>query len=146
MMDNNQKQKLERYLKNSTRFLWGLGGGNQKENYLWLRQQGFEFNDGTYKHVTNQLLKKPGIEEIIKEIVIPRVTELYSKKVLGYFRENWYAGIKPDTAFLNHYGIKTPTPFVELNMQFDFVERWGDLAGVWFEEIEPIQEFWDMIK
>ena len=146
-MDENQKRKLERHLKNSTRFLWGLGLGNQKENYRWLRENGFEFNDGTYSHVTNQLLENYGIEQIIKRIVIPRVKdELYSQKALDFLRESWQAGSKPDMSFLSHFGIQTPTPFIEVNMQFNFVERWGDLAGVWFEEIEPIQDFREMIK
>lgn len=145
-MDKNQKHKLERYLKNATRFLWGLGPGNQKENYRWLRASGFEFNDGTYNHVTNQLLENYGIEQIIKRIVILRVKELYSPKALDFLKESWYAGSRPDMSFLSHYGIKPPTPFLEVNMQFNFVERWGDLAGVWFEEIEPIQDFREMIK
>jgi hypothetical protein len=146
-MDENQKQKLERYLKNSARFLWGLGPGNQKENYKWLRQRGFEFNDGTYDHVTNQLLDNYEIEQIIKRIVIPRVKdELYTHKALDFLRESWRAGSKPDMSFLNHYSIQPPTPFLEVNTQFNFVERWGDLAGVWFEEIETVQEFRDMIK
>lgn len=145
-MDEKQKRKLERYLKNSTRFLWGLGLGNQKENYRWLRASGFEFNDGTYNHVTNQLLEEYGIEQIIKRIVILRVKELYSQKALDFLKESWQAGSKPDMSFLSHFGIKTPTPFLEVNMQFNFVERWGDLAGIWFEEIEPIQDFREMIK
>ena len=145
-MDEQQKHKLERYFKNSTRFLWGLGPGNQKENYRWLRGNGFEFNDGLYNHVTNQLLENYGIEQIIKRIVVLRVKDLYSQKALDFLKESWYAGTRPDMSFVSHYGIKTPTPFLEVNTQFNFVERWGDLAGIWFEEIEPIQEFRDMIK
>ncbi len=145
-MEDNQKHKLERYLKNSTRFLWGLGPGNQKENYRWLRKSGFVFNDGTYSHVINQLLENYGIEQIIKRIVILRVKELYTQKALDFLKESWQAGSKPDMSFLNHFGIKTPTPFLEVNMQFNFVERWGDLAGVWFEEIEPLPDFREMIK
>ncbi|MBU2009785.1 MAG: hypothetical protein KJ624_08140 [Chloroflexi bacterium] len=145
-MDEVQRHKLERYLKNATRFLWGLGPGNQKENYRWLRSHGLEFDDGTYSRVTNQLLEKYGIEGIVKRIVIPRVKELYSQKALDFLEESWHAGSRPDMSFLNHYGIKSPTPFLEVNTQFDFVERWGDLAGVWFEEIEPLQEFRPMIR
>ncbi len=144
-MDEIQKGKLERYFKNATRFLWGLGPGNQKVTYKWLREKKFDFNDGTYDHVTNQLLQNYGIEQIIKRIVIPRVKELYSHKAMEFLKNSWYAGSKPDMSFLNHFGIRTPTPFLEVNMQFNFVERWGDLASVWFEEIEPTQNFQEII-
>jgi len=145
-MDEKQKRKLERYLKNSTRFLWGLGPGNQKDNYEWLRAEGFEFTDGSYDHVTNQLLENYGIEQILKRIVIPRVQKLFIKKAIDFLRESWQAGSKPDVSFLRLYGIDKPLPFLEVNTQFNYVERWGELAGIWFEEIEPTQDFREMIK
>ncbi len=145
-MDENRKHKLERYLKNSYRFLWGLGPGNQKENYKWLRERGFEFNDGSYAHVTNQLLENYGIEQIIKRIVILTVKELFPQKAIDFLRESWQAGSRPDTSFLRLYGIKKPAPFLEVNTQFNYVERWGELAGVWFEEIEQLEDFREMLK
>lgn len=137
-MDAKQKQKLERYLKNSSRFLWGLGPGNQKENYQWLKGKGFTFDNGSYGHVTNQLLENPGIEKIIKELIIPRVKELFTERALDFLRDCWQAGTRPDISFLRLYNIKSATPFLEMNPQFNYVERWGELAGVWFEEIEKL--------
>ncbi len=145
-MDESQKRKLERYFKNSSRFLWGIVHGNQKNNYDWLRAKSFEFNDGTYSKVTNQLLERYGIEQIIKRLVIPRVKEMFTNKAIDYLRDSWQAGTNPDLSVLRFYNIDTPAPFLELNTQFDFVERWGELAGVWFEEIEQIEEFREMIK
>lgn len=137
-MDNKQRQRLERYLKNASRFLWGLGPGNQKENYEWLRAKGFEFDSGTYAYVTAQLLEKYGIENLLKNLIIPRVKESLSEKAIDFLRDSWRAGTKPDMSFLKLYNIKNPFPFLELNTQFNYVERWGELAGVWFEEIETL--------
>lgn len=140
-MDRKKQEKLERYLKNATRFLWGLGPGNQRENYSWLKDRGFEFDAGSYSHVTNQLLEKYGIEQILKRLVIPRVRELFSEKAIDFLRESWRAGTRPDISFLRLYNIHNPSPFLEVNTQFNYVERWGELAGVWFEEIEETEEF-----
>ncbi|MCL0075394.1 hypothetical protein M1O17_00700 [Dehalococcoidia bacterium] len=145
-MDENRKHKLERYLKNSCRFLWGLGPGNQSATYGWLREKGFNFNAGSYDHVTNQLLENYGIEQIIKRIVIPTVKELFPQKGIDFLRESWRAGSRPDASFLRLYGIGKPAPFLEVSPQFHHVERWGELAGIWFEEIEQTQDFWEMVK
>jgi len=137
-MDIKQKQKLESYLKNSSRFLWGLGPGNQKENYQWLRAKGFTFDNGSYGYVTSQLLENPGTEQILKDLVIPRVKELFTDKAIDFLRDCWQAGKVPDVSFLKLYNIRNAVPFLEINSQFNYVERWGELAGVWFEEIENL--------
>lgn len=137
-MDAKQKQKLERYFENSSRFLWGLGPGNQKENYQWLRGKGFTFDNGSYKHVTSQLLENPGIEQILKNLIIPRVKELFTDKAIDFLRDCWQAGTVPDMSFLKLYKIRNAVPFLEVNSQFNYVGRWGELAGVWFEEIEEM--------
>jgi len=139
-MNVEQKGKLERYLKNSSWFLWGLPPGNQKETYAWLRKKGFEFGNGTYSHVTCQLLEEPGIERILKDLVIPRVKDRFSDKAIAFLRDCWQVGTRPDISFLKPYNIKDAAPFLEINLQFNYVERWGEFAGVWFEEIEPLQE------
>lgn len=137
-METRQREKLERYLRNGSRFLWGLGPGNQKENYQWLREQGFDFHGGTYDHVTTQLVKEYGMENLIRKLIVPRVKELFSEKAVDFLRDSWRAGTRPDMSFLRHYNIKNPYPFLEVNTQFNYVERWGELAGVWFEEIENL--------
>jgi hypothetical protein len=145
MMDAKQKAKLERYFKNSNRFLWGLGFKNQKETYVWLRGYGrqrlgqeFDFKDGPYKEVIAQILQNPGIEKLLTEVVVPRVNELYSEKVLEFLRVSWNAGTLPDISYLQHYDIdlKSANPFLEINKWYKYVERWNDFAGIWFEELE----------
>lgn len=146
-MDENQERKLERYLRNSYRFMWGLGPGNQGRNYKWLREdKGFEFNGGNYGHVTNQLIENYGMEQIIKRIVVLTVKELFPQKAIEFLRESWQAGSKPDVSFVRLYRIEKPTPFLEVNSQYNYVERWGELAGVWFEEIEQIPDLEDMVR
>jgi len=142
-MNARQKQKLERYLKNASRFLWGLGPGNQKENYRWLRGKGFEFDNGTYSHVTNQLLERYGVEQMINRLVVQRVKDLFSDKAIDFLRDSWRAGAIPNISLLNLYNIRNATPFLEINRQFNYVERWGELAGVWFEEIEQSERLPD---
>lgn len=141
-MDDKQKRKLERYFRNARRFLWGLPRRNQKEAYKWLEGKGFNSEDGTryagpYSHVSGQLLNKYGIEKIIKELVIPRVKELFSEQALEFLRGCWNTGMLPDMSFLGTYNIQDPYPFLEINTQFKYVEGWGDFAGLWFEEIAP---------
>ena len=137
IVDNKQKRKLEMYFKNSSRFLWGLGPGNQKKTYQWLREKGFTFDNGPYRQVTNQLLENSDMEQILKTLIIPRVKELFTDRAIDFLRDCWQAGTVPDISFLKLYNIRNSIPLLEINSQFDYVERWGELAGVWFEEIEP---------
>jgi hypothetical protein len=146
-MDANQKVKLERYFKNASRFLWGLGNGNQKETYLWLKRYGkqrlgpeFDFKEGPYREVIEQLLKNPGIERLLKDFVVPRVRELFGDRALEFLEVSWNAGTLPDISYLKHYNINTEdaNPFLEINKWYKYVERWGDFAGIWFEEIGDV--------
>lgn len=138
-MDTKQKGKLERYFKNSSRFLWGLSGRNQKETYDWLRSKGYDFNQGSYAKVTEQLIQNPGIESILKNLIIPIVKERFSENAIEFLRNCWEAGTLPNISLLKPYNIKDASPFLEINTQFDYVERWGEFAGLWFEEIEEQQ-------
>lgn len=137
-MYNDRKSKLERYFKNASRFLWGLGPGNQKETYAWLRNKGFDFTQGPYAKVAEQLIQSPGIESIIRKLIIPRVKERFSDKAIEFLRNCWHAGTLPDVSLLKQYNIRDVYPFLEINTQFDYVERWGEFAGFWFEEIESV--------
>ena len=137
-MDAKHASKLGRYFRNSQRFLWGLSRDNQKNTYDWLLQKGFSFSRGSYGDVSRQLLEDPGIERLLKCLIIPRVTkELFSEASLGYLRACWYAGTMPDLSLLRSYNVRDASPFVEVNTQFNYVERWGEFAGPWFEEIAP---------
>jgi len=144
-MDAKQKGKLERYFKNASRFLWGISNGNQKETYRWLKSYGkqhlgteFEFKEGPYKEVIAQMLQDPGIERILKDLIVPRVKELYSEQALEFLHVSWIAGTLPDISYLKHYNINTedPNPFLEVNKWYKYVERWSDFAGIWFEEMD----------
>ena len=144
-MDAKQKGKLERYFKNSSRFLWGLSNKNQKETYRWLKTFGkkhlgldFDFKEGPYREVVAQLLENPGIERLLKDLVAPRVHELFSDRALEFLQVSWNAGTIPDISYLKHYNINTEDacPFLEVNKWYNYVERWGDFAGIWFEEMQ----------
>jgi hypothetical protein len=148
-MDAKQKGKLERYFKNASRFLWGIGNGNQKETYGWLKSYGkqhlgsdFDFKEGPYKDVIAQLLQNPGIERLLKDLVVPRVRALFSVQALEFLHVSWTAGTLPDISYLKHYNINTvdASPFLEVNKWYKYVERWGDFAGIWFEEIDRLRE------
>lgn len=142
-MDEKQKGKLERYFKNSSRFLWGLSRENQKVTYPWLRNKGkklwgqhFDFRDGSYHDVTEQLLKNPGMERLLKDLIVPNVKEQFSDKALEFLRVSWNVGTLPSLSYLKQYNVEDAYPFLEINKQFNYVERWGEFAGTWFEEIE----------
>ena len=136
-MDANQKSKLERYFRNSQKFLWGLSRENQVKTYEWLSKKGFRFTRGSYRDVTRQLLEDPGIERLLKDLIVPRVTkELFDEASLRYLRACWYAGTTPDLSLIRSYNVRDASPFLEVNTQFNYVERWGEFAGPWFEEID----------
>ncbi len=148
-MDAKQGSKLERYLRNSSRFIWGLGPGNQGENYEWLDKKGYRNAEGqrykgSYSNVTNDLLARHGIESIIRDLIVPAVKERLgdkADKAIKLLRNCWQEGVTPDMSLLklNKIEAKNAAPFfLEINTQFNYVERWGELAGIWFEEIEPL--------
>ena len=136
-MDTLQAKKVGRYLQNSSRFLWGLGRGNQAENYAWLRREGFEFKKGNYGDVTRQILDAYAMDAILSNLVKPQVKKQFPEKALEYLRSCWEAGTLPDISMLRPYNVQSWLPFLEINSQFNYVERWGEFAGPWFEEIEP---------
>ena len=146
-METKQKEKLERYFKNASHFLWGLGNKNQKDTYHWLKSYGkrhlgsdFDFKEGPYKEVIAQLLENPGIERLLKDLVVPRVKELFSDQALEFLRVSWNAGTLPDISYLKHYNINIEDagPLLEVNKWYKYVERWSDFAGIWFEEMDGV--------
>ena len=138
-MDVKQREKLTRYLKNADRFLWGLAGRNQKCAYNWLKSKGLNA-EGAYARVIEELLASLGIEGILKDLVVPRVAELFRPELREYLKTCWDVGTKPNISILKYRGLDDANrahPFLEINTQFDYVERWGEFAGLWFEDIEP---------
>ena len=156
-MESGRKRRLEHYLMNADRFMWGLGPGNQQENYRWLESKKLKFTRARYGLVTQQLINYPGIEEILKVIVIPSVEEQFPSTTLEMLREHWMRGEHPELSKLNKLELgdrKNPgpdraflwRPFIEIDTQFHYVERWGELTGTWFEEIEPYLSMEDKNK
>ena len=136
-METKKKAKIERYLKNSPWFLWKLGPGNQQETYKWLEGKGFNFTKGSYDHVTAQLLENPGINQLLERIVVPEIHLRFTPKTIEYLRDCWNSGTSPNLSLLSQaYNVKDAFPFLEVNVQFNYVERWGEFAGLWFEEME----------
>lgn len=156
-MDAHQKKRLEAYLRNSRRFLWGLSPGNQGTVYDWLEHtMHVQFTRGNYDSVTTQLIKNRdlGIENLIRNIVIPTVTVVFPKNTIASLRDSWeQKGHPPDLDTLRSLRINMKVtkkdagiensqiwlPFVEINTLYKhkYVERWGELASIWYEEIEP---------
>lgn len=147
-MDDKQKGRIERYLLNADRFMWGLPPGNQKETYSWLERKGFRFTRARYGLVAQQLLRDPGLEELLTRLIIPAVREQFPNETLNTLRKFWLLGELPDLKPVSQMkvegrGYAGPDqafhwrPFIEISTQFHYVERWGELAGIWFEEIEP---------
>lgn len=134
-MEATKFEKLERYLKNAEEFFWVLKYGNRDDKYEWLENMGFTFKKGTYAHVIRQLLEKHGIEVLVRRIVIPRVKETFTPPALEYLKACWREGTRPDILLLKHYNIEDPFPFLEINQQYNYVKRWGEFAGLWFEEM-----------
>jgi hypothetical protein len=148
-MDERQKRRLEHYLMNADRFMWGLGPGNQRQNYAWLLKEGFKFTRTNYGLVIQQLIRYPGIIEILNKLIIPTVKSIFPEPTINVLREHWLRGERPSLSTLNSLDIKEKgppgpdrafhwRPFIEISTQFHYVERWGELAGIWFEEIEHL--------
>lgn len=156
-MDIRQNGRLEAYLRNSKRFLWGIYPGNQQKTYDWLEKiMQIQFNRGRYDSVISQLLRdrEYGIEKIITDIVVPSVKGVFPEDTITCLRDYWnHEGHPPNLDILRglHVIIKIKEseagienslvwrPFVEINTLYQhiYVEGWGELAGIWFEEIEP---------
>lgn len=148
-MDDKQKGRIERYLMNASRFMWGLGPGNQRQNYAWLEKEGFKFTRTRYGLVIQQLIRYPGIIEVFNRLIVPTVKAYFPEATINVLREHWYLGERPSLSTLRSLDVKGKgepgpdrafhwRPFVEINTQFHYVERWGEMAGVWFEEIETL--------
>lgn len=156
-MDSKQQKKLERYLRNANRFIWGLGRIDQAKTYQWLDEHGFTDNGERFKHsykyTAEVLIKDYGIERILQEIIKPRIDDVFRPKLIRFLRECWKKGECPtvDKLIAKGFGYilegkklagedvdRDPTPFLLYNEQFKFIRGWGEMAGIWFEEIEPL--------
>lgn len=147
-MDTKQKGKLERYVRNANHFIWGLGPRNQKVTYEWLNVHGFNDNGamfkGSYSNTTEKLIKSYGIEKIMRDIVGRRIKELFPTPFVDFMRNCWKAGVRPTVDMLKANGFggmldnRDMEIFLLYNRQFNFIGGWGELTGIWFEEIEDL--------
>jgi hypothetical protein len=106
-MYRGQSEKLERYLLNSERFLWGVIPGNKEAVFTALRGNLKELGeDGisiperqkpTYAMITASLLAKLGIEKVITEIVAAQVRRQSADRpgALDFLRAHWLSGTLP---------------------------------------------------
>jgi len=163
-LEKGQKEKLTRYLFNANPFLWGiLNTSNKKDRLKEIKDLGFlkdysENRKPKYQEVVEDLLIELGIEGILEKIVAVKVKQLFGEDILKTFRRHWEHGRIPDKEYLKerklyrtrHLVLDTNREderirydypadiFIEINLQFDYCERWTVFAGLWFEEIEPI--------
>ena len=153
-MDPLQAKKIERYLNNSKEFIWGFVlGNNQKERYdsleVWLIGNNFSDEvvarvvrgrEQSYSYVTRQLIDARDIEFILFKLVGPEVEMRFPSEALGFLRRCWVSGALPNASMLRPYDDdvnKSWFPFLEIHKHYGYVDRWGEFAGLWFEDIEP---------
>jgi len=131
------------------------------------------YSKGAYGVVYKQLLLDPGIEELIQYVIEPEVRRTFPNETLDFLRKRWQSGRQPSLDEITNLKPPPPQeiseeaservktrynearlewsrywrPFLIANLQFKYIERWGELAGVWFEEIEPwLEEEGDKLK
>jgi len=122
-----------------------------------------EGGNPVYAKINQDLLVELGLEGILEYIVVPRIGVLFKPDDLQYLRRCWEQGQTPTLDYLKkrklyrkrHFtgneviaegfgnyaisGYKEPAfIFLQINTQYDFVERWTVFAGLWFEEVEPL--------
>lgn len=167
MLTSAQIRKLSRYFLNADPFLWGvLRSKNKKGRIKELQDSGYlsAYTKGSnpiYTRINRDLLLELGITGILKKIVEPRIQELFTLEDLRYFRDCWEQGQTPELKYLQKNklygkhildreiregfgenkvtGYRDPAfIFVQIETQFNLVQRWTVFAGLWFEEIEPL--------
>jgi len=120
--------------------------------------------NSNYSRINQDILVELGVEGIFEQIVIPRVQALFTAGIIDYFRRCWEQGQAPTLKYLREQGLYKRTMgrrevyegrlgfydeppsgyrdpafiFVQIETQYNFVERWTVFAGLWFEEIEPL--------
>lgn len=139
-MNSKQKEKMERYFKNTGGVFWGVIPENKKkEIYKWLKEQGYSGISGSYGEVISRFLENPGIEGILTEIIIPIIEET-PLKAMRCLRRCWRDGIIPDGNDLEYLKRNDHTfPFLEIDGDSGLY-KWSVFAGLWFEEIEPMKK------
>jgi len=117
-MDPRQREKLERYMRNAERFMWGVIPGNKRAIFTHLqtllKELGQdsatvpEHQKATYSMVTENLLAKLGIEWVVTEIVAGEVKRQFEHRpgALDFLRAHWLSGTLPRWQTLQ--SLRTP--------------------------------------
>ncbi|MHA1812206.1 MAG: hypothetical protein ACTSYX_02105 [Candidatus Thorarchaeota archaeon] len=158
-MKEDRRRRLEKYFLNADPFLWGIWKTDERMNkrdvYCWFRTEArrawpmfdsLKVSDRTlYDDLARLLLSSPGIERVVKDLIIPTVLKLPVGAIIDDLRFLWMAGRYPDSEFLRkERGLKDGDgwPFL-LEVGYTdtkYVAGWTQFAGVWFEEIEHIDD------
>ncbi|MBM4463882.1 MAG: hypothetical protein FJ012_11270 [Chloroflexi bacterium] len=106
-MDTSQRERLERYFRNASRFMWGVIPGDKRAVFLQLRTLLEELGEestlvpddkkATYAMVIENLVTKIGIERILTQIVAGEVRRQFTGRspALGFLRAHWMSGTLP---------------------------------------------------
>jgi len=106
-MDKTQKAKMERYLRNADRFMWGILPGNKKAVFTALRtilaglgQKPTLVPDEkkiTFDTLTDRLLGELGIERVLTDIVVKEIRRQFARRIgaLDFLRAHWMSGTLP---------------------------------------------------
>ena len=102
-----------------------------------------ERDESFYGDTTEKLIKNYGIEKIMTDIIKRRLYDIFPTPFIVFLRKCWMSGVRPTVDMFRANGFEEMLDnrelgiFILYNKQFNFVESWGEFAGVWFEEIEP---------
>lgn len=140
-MDNRQREKLLRHIRNASPFLWGIIPGKNKEVIRkGLAEWGFTVTvpeKATYAALLEDLIGKDEGNSLFLTIG-KNIKRILAGEKLDILRRYWIDGRLPDTAYLKRNGMfDIAYIFLNVNSQFDYVEGWTTFAGLWFEDIEP---------
>jgi len=107
-MNESNKAKMTRYLRNADRFMWGILPGGKREVFTALRKiltelgedaslMPDDYRKATYATVADKLLDKLGIERILTDIVVKQVNKRLTNRVgdLEFLRAHWMSGTLP---------------------------------------------------
>lgn len=134
-MDHATSSKLTRYLLISHSFLWGITRENQTSTYSRLRRAyGLKFDDGSYSDATRRLVDVYGIDRLL-EVASEEVQRHFSDKFIESMRGHWMRRERPTLETIDSLGVSDSVPLVETDALRTYAERWGEFAGIYFEEM-----------
>lgn len=152
-MEQQQRQKLDRYLRNAERFMWGVIPGDKRTVFTTLRTALKESGEdgalvpdhkkATYSMLTENLLAKLGIEKILTDIVIKQVRRQFADRTgaLDFLRAHWVSGTLPRWQILKNLRAQRTVKqrFIEsmhTNEDYKLGRQTGDIVDA-FLEVNP---------